>query len=39
MAEISGDGRGNETWQKNADQWKRLAATAENHNVLFLRQC
>lgn len=39
MAEISGDGRGNPRWQMAADQWKRLAATAENHDVLFLRQC
>lgn len=38
MAEISGDGRGNPAWQKNADQWKRLAETATNEDVLFVRQ-
>lgn len=38
MAELSGDGAGNERWQRNADQWKRMAATAINDGVLFLRQ-
>jgi glycosyltransferase involved in cell wall biosynthesis len=37
MAEIAGDGRGNERWQKNADQWKRMAETASNEDVLFVR--
>ena len=37
LAMLSGDGRGNDRWQKNADQFKRMAATAENHDVLFLR--
>ncbi len=37
MAEISGDGSGNEAWQKNADQWKRMAETADNGNTLFAR--
>lgn len=38
MANLSGDGKGNEKWQKNADQWKRLAETAENYDVLFIRE-
>lgn len=37
MALLAGDGTDNPTWQKNADQWKRMAATASNENVLFLR--
>lgn len=37
MAEIAGDGRGNEKWQKNADQWKKMAETASNEDVLFVR--
>lgn len=37
MATLSGDGKGNERWQKNADQWKRMAETAENFDVLFIR--
>lgn len=38
MAKLSGDGKGNEKWQKNADQWKRMAETAENFDVLFIRK-
>ncbi len=37
MAQIAGDGYGNEKWQKNADQWKRLAETADNYDVMFKR--
>ncbi len=37
MAQIAGDGYGNEKWQKNADQWKRMAATADNYDVMFKR--
>lgn len=37
MANIAGDGSGNEKWQKNADQWKRMAATADDYDVLFKR--
>lgn len=37
MAEIVGDGRGNEKWQSHADQWKRMAETANNDGVLFVR--
>ena len=35
MAQIAGDGSGNAEWQANADQWKRMAATATNERVLF----
>ncbi len=38
MATLAGDGRDNPRWQRNADQWKRMAETADNDNVLFLRQ-
>jgi glycosyltransferase involved in cell wall biosynthesis len=38
MALIAGDGSGNEAWQANADQWKRMAKTADNRNVLFVRE-
>lgn len=37
MAQLAGDGSGNDKWQRNADQWKRLAETAENYDVLFIR--
>lgn len=37
MATLAGDGRDNPKWQRNADQWKRMADTASNENVLFLR--
>jgi tetratricopeptide (TPR) repeat protein len=37
MATLAGDGTGNARWQRNADQWKRLAETADNEDVLFLR--
>jgi glycosyltransferase involved in cell wall biosynthesis len=37
MAEIAGDGRGNERWQKNADMWKHMADFADNSDVLFVR--
>jgi glycosyltransferase involved in cell wall biosynthesis len=37
MAELAGDGSNNPRWQKNADQWKRMAETADNDGVLFLR--
>jgi len=37
MARLAGDGTGNAKWQKNADQWKRMAATADNSDVLFIR--
>ncbi len=37
MATLAGDGSENARWQRNADQWKRLAETADNGNVLFLR--
>ena len=37
MATLAGDGSGNPRWQANADQWKRMAETADNGEVLFLR--
>lgn len=37
MAVLAGDGSNNARWQRNADQWKRLAETADNEDVLFLR--
>ncbi len=37
MATLAGDGSGNPRWEKNAAQWKRMAETATNDNVLFLR--
>ena len=37
MAVISGKGSGNERWEKNAQQWERMAETADNSNVLFVR--
>lgn len=37
MATLTGDGHGNARWQRNADQWKRMAETADNEGVLFLR--
>lgn len=37
MAELTGDGYGNSDWQKKADQWKKMAETADNSNVLFVR--
>lgn len=37
MAVLAGDGRENPRWQRNADQWKRMAASADNEGVLFLR--
>lgn len=37
MAVLAGDGRGNPRWQRNADQWKRLAGFATNEDVLFVR--
>jgi hypothetical protein len=38
MATLAGDGSTNTRWQGNADQWKRMAETATNDNVLFLRE-
>lgn len=37
MVWVSGDGLGDEKWQKNADQWKKFAELADNDNVLFVR--
>ena len=38
MATLAGDGSDNPRWQRNADQWKRMAESADNGNVLFLRE-
>lgn len=37
MARLAGEGTGNARWEANAAQWKRMAATATNDHVLFLR--
>ncbi len=37
MAKLAGDGSGNPRWEANAAQWKRMAESASNANVLFLR--
>lgn len=37
MAELAGEGSGNERWQHNADQWKKMAESADNTDVLFIR--
>jgi glycosyltransferase involved in cell wall biosynthesis len=37
MAVLAGDGLGNPRWQRNANQWKKMAETADNEEVLFLR--
>lgn len=38
MAEMAGEGSGNAKWEANAAQWRRMAATANNYDVLFVRQ-
>lgn len=37
MARLSGEGTGHPRWEHNAEQWRRMAATADNENVLFIR--
>jgi len=37
MATLAGKGSGNPTWEKNAEQWERMAKTADNSQVLFIR--
>lgn len=37
MAELAGKNSGNETWEKNAKQWEKMAEIATNENVLFIR--
>jgi len=37
MIMLCGDGRGNHRFQANADQWKKMAMTANNEGVLFVR--
>ncbi len=37
MASLIGDGWGRQDWQEKADQWKRMAETADNRDVLFVR--
>lgn len=37
MVTLSGKGTGNELWEHNALQWERMAQTADNSNVLFIR--
>jgi hypothetical protein len=38
MSILAGDGSGNERWEKNAAQWKKMAETADNSEVLFIRK-
>lgn len=38
MAKLAGFGSGNERWEANAQQWLRMAATANNRDVLFVRE-
>lgn len=37
MAILAGKGTGNEMWEANALQWERMAETADNNGVLFVR--
>lgn len=37
MATLAGKGSGNPTWEHNAEQWLKMAETADNTNVLFVR--
>lgn len=37
MALLAGEGSGNLDWEANAEQWKKMAETADNRNVLFIR--
>jgi hypothetical protein len=37
MAMLAGDGSGNHKWEENARQWKEMAKTATNEDVLFVR--
>lgn len=37
MADLSGKGSGNPVWEKNAQQWLKMAETADNSHVLFER--
>lgn len=39
MAVLAGDGTGEPRWERNAAQWKRLAESATNEDVLFVRPC
>lgn len=38
MSTLAGDGSGNFKWEENARQWKRMAETATNDDVLFVRE-
>lgn len=37
MSILAGKGTGNERWEKNASQWEKMAETADNYDVLFVR--
>lgn len=37
MAKLAGQGSGNPQWEKNGEQWMRMAETADNEGVLFKR--
>jgi glycosyltransferase involved in cell wall biosynthesis len=37
MSVLAGKGTGNDKWEANAKQWERMAETADNSDVLFVR--
>lgn len=37
MAVLAGKGTGNDGWERNAAQWEKMAETADNGGVLFVR--
>lgn len=37
MCMLAGKGTGNDRWEKNAAQWEKMAETADNSDVLFVR--
>lgn len=38
MAILAGKGTGDERWEHNAEQWEKMAETADNRDVLFERR-
>lgn len=37
FAVLAGEGTGNEGWERNAKQWRKMSETADNQGVLFVR--
>lgn len=37
MAKLAGRGSGNPIWEEKANQWEKMAETADNRQVLFIR--